>query len=101
MPVVLGLFCALPLLLGIGLEYLCCRLPRRRKIWRALPAALEVAFALLAAAVRLNNWQSQAASPAAQLAIFPGLPVLFLLAGNYLGWRLWRWLWGPRVVGGR
>lgn len=36
MPIVIGMFFLLPLLLGLVLEYLCCRLPRRR-IWRALP----------------------------------------------------------------
>ena len=34
MPIVIGMFFLLPLLLGLVLEYLCCRLPRRR-IWRA------------------------------------------------------------------
>lgn len=33
MPIVIGMFFLLPLLLGLVLEYLCCRLPRRR-IWR-------------------------------------------------------------------
>ena len=36
MPIVIGMFFLVPLLLGLVLEYLCCRLPRRR-IWRALP----------------------------------------------------------------
>ena len=36
MPIVIGMFFLVPLLLGLVLEYLCCRLPRRR-IWRAPP----------------------------------------------------------------
>ena len=57
MPIVLGLFCALPLGLGAALEYLSCRLPRR-KAWRALPPALAVLFTLLAGAGRLSLWET-------------------------------------------
>ena len=98
MPIILGLFGLAPLLLGLTAEYLCFRLPRRRKLWRALPPALAVLFAGVAGAVRLENWSSEVASPVTQLLIFPGLPVMCLLAGCWLGWRLWRWRWGPRVV---
>ena len=44
MPIVLGLFGLAPLLLGLVLEYLCCRLPKRRKAWRCLPPVLAAVF---------------------------------------------------------
>ena len=43
MPIVIGMFFLVPLLLGLVLEYLCCRLPRRR-IWRALPPVLGLSL---------------------------------------------------------
>ena len=52
MPIIIGIFCALPFLAGLIAEYLVCRLTRRR-CWKLLPPA---------------------------------------------GARLWKLLWGPRVV---
>lgn len=99
MPIVLGLFCLFPCLLGAAGEYLCCRLPRRRA-WRALPPALALLFTAAAGVGRWSVWTSETASPVTQLLIFPGLPGAFLLLGCYLGWRYWRWLWTPRIVNG-
>lgn len=101
MPIVLGLFGLAPLLLGLVLEYLCCRLPKRRKLWRVLPPALSLLFGAAAGWVRLDNWESETVSPVTQLLIFPGVPTVCLLLGCYLGWRLRRRRWGPRVVDGR
>ena len=97
MPIVIGLFCALPLGLGVLMEYLSCRLPRR-KLWRALPPALAVVFALAVGAGRLSLWETEEFSPVTQLIIFPGLPAVFCLIGRWLGWRLWKRIWGPRVI---
>ena len=97
MPIVLGFFCLLPLLLGILLEYLCCRLPRRR-IWRALPPVLVLVFAAAVGVGRWNMWEDETVSPLTQLVLFPGLPAVFLLLGCYLGWRLWKYLWTPRII---
>ena len=63
-----------------------------------LPPALAVAFIVLAGVIRRGLWTDEETSPLTQLLIFPGLPVMCLLAGCWLGWRLWRWRWGPRVV---
>lgn len=90
-------FCLLPLLLGILLEYLCCRLPRRR-IWRALPPVLALVFAAAVGVGRWNMWEDETVSPLTQLVLFPGLPAVFLLLGCYLGWRLWKYLWTPRII---
>ena len=98
MPIVLGLFGLAPLVLGLILEYLACRLPKKRKLWRALPPTLAVLFGTAAGWIRLDNWESKTASPVTQMLIFPGIPTACLLLGCYLGWRLWKHFWGPRIV---
>ena len=97
MPIVIGIFFLLPLGLALVVEYLCCRLPRRR-FWRALPPLLALVFTAVVLAVRVRTWQSQAVSPLTQLLLFPGVPGAALGLGCFLGWRLWRRLWTPRVI---
>ena len=97
MPIVIGIFGLIPLGIGFVLEYLCCRIPKR-KIWRALPPALGVLFIAVVTAGRLNLWESEDVSPLTQLLIFPGIPGVCALFGCYLGWRLWRRIWTPRVI---
>ena len=92
-----GIFCLLPLGIGLVLEYLCCRIPKRR-IWRALPPVLSVLFVVIVGVGRWNMWTSEEVSPVTQLILFPGLPGIFLLIGCYLGWRLWKWFWRPKVI---
>lgn len=96
MPIIVGVFCLLPLLLGLAAEYLVCRF-LRRKLWRLLPPAVVLALTALVAAGRLNVWESSQ-SPVTQLLFVPGLPALCALIGTLLGWRLWKRLWGPRVI---
>ena len=97
MPIVIGIFGLVPLGLGGVLEYLCCRVPKRR-IWRALPPVLAVLFVVIAGVGRWNMWTSEEVSPVTQIMLFPGLPGVCLLIGCYLGWRLWKWFWRPRVI---
>ena len=97
MPIILGFFCLLPLLLGVVLEYLSCRLSRRRW-WRALPPVLTVLLAAAITAGRIALWESEDVSPLTQLFIFPFFPGVFLLAGCFLGWRLWKYGWTPKVI---
>ena len=80
MPIVIGIFCLIPLGIGVVLEYLCCRIPKRR-IWRALPPALSVLFVVIVGVGRWNMWTSEEVSPVTQLILFPGLPGIFLLIG--------------------
>lgn len=87
----------IPLLLGVVAQYLCCRIPRRR-IWRALPPVVVVAVAAVICVGRMNIWTSKTVSPLTQLFIFPGVPGVLLLLGCYLGWRLWRYRWRPRII---
>ena len=71
MPIVIGIFFLLPLFFGALVEYLCCRLPRRR-FWRFLPPVIAVVFLIVAVCVRIQNWESKDVSPLTQLIIFPG-----------------------------
>ena len=96
MPIYIAIFCVLPLLAGLIPEYLACRLPKRRW-WRALPPLAVVLVTALVAAGRLRVWESEA-SPVTQLLFVPGLPAAFALLGAFLGWKLWKTLWSPRVV---
>ena len=96
MPIIVGVFCLLPLLLGLAAEYLVCRF-LKRKLWRILPPAVVLALTALVAAGRLNVWESSQ-SPVTQLLFVPGLPALFALIGIVLGWRLWKKLWSPKVI---
>ena len=96
MPIIIGIFCALPFLAGLIAEYLVCRLTRRRW-WKLLPPAAVVALTAAVAVGRAGVWESDQ-SPLTQLLFVPGLPALFALLGLLAGWRLWKRLWGPRVV---
>ena len=60
------------------------------------PAAV-VALTAAVAVGRAGVWESDQ-SPLTQLLFVPGLPALFALLGLLAGWRLWKRLWGPRVV---
>lgn len=98
MPIVIGLFGLLPLLIGVIAEYLCFRVPRRRRFWRALPPLLTVLFVAVTGVGRWSLWTTETVSPVSQLVIFPGVPGVCLLAGCWIGWRLWKKRWGPRVI---
>ena len=97
MPIVIGFFFLLPLFFAVVAEYLCCRLPRHR-FWRFLPPGIVVLFLIAAVAVRIQNWESQTVSPLTQLVIFLFFSGVALLLGIYLGWRLWKYLWSPRIM---
>ena len=97
MPIVIGMFFLLPLCFGALAEYLCCRLPRRR-VWRLLPLVVAAVFLIAAVWVRIQNWESKDVSPLTQLIIFPGVPGVALLLGIYLGWRVWKYLWSPKII---
>ena len=98
MPVIVVAFCLLPFLVGLVIEYIVCRCARRHPLWRALPPVVALLVGLGIGFGRYQVWSSATVSPWTQLVIFPGLPVLFALLGTLAGWRLWRRLWGVRVV---
>ena len=74
MPIIIGIFCALPFLAGLIAEYLVCRLTRRRW-WKLLPPAAAVALTAAVAVGRAGVWESDQ-SPLTQLLFVPGLPAL-------------------------
>ena len=96
MPIYIAIFCLLPLLAGLVPEYLVCRFTRRWP-WKLLPPAAVVAIIALVAAGRLSLWESDR-SPVTQLLFIPGLPALGFFVGLFLGWKLYRWLWRPRII---
>lgn len=96
MPIIIGIFCILPLLVGLAAEYLVCRF-LKKKLWRVLPPLVVLLLAALVTAGRLSVWEADE-SPVTQLLFVPGLPALCALMGTLLGWRLWKKLWGPRVI---
>lgn len=97
MPIIFGILFLIPMAAAALVEYLCCRLPKRR-FWRMLPPLADLIFLLVAGLVRYQNWQSDAVSPLTQMLIVPGLPGMAVGLGCFLGWRLWKRLWSPRII---
>ena len=95
---ILLILALVPLAGGFLLEFLGCQFTRKgSKLWKLIPPA---AAALVTAAIvvhRLNLWESDN-SPVTQLLFVPGLPALGFFVGLFLGWRLYRWLWRPKIV---
>ena len=100
MPIILGGFCLLPLLLGLAIEYPVCRFGKHR-LFRLLPPLACVVLAVIIGIGRYNLWTSTEVSPVTQLLIFPILPAAAALAGMFLSYKLYRYRWDPRVVDDR
>ena len=95
---ILLILALVPLAGGFLLEFLVCQFTRKgSKLWKLIP---PVAAVLVTAAIvvhRLNLWESDN-SPVTQLLFVPGLPALGFFVGLFLGWKLYRWLWRPRII---
>ena len=88
----------LPFIVALAVEYAACRFPKRR-LWRWLPPAAALLLAAAVALSRYHGWSpGEKKAPWETLILIPGLPALGAFAGLWLGWRLWKWLWLPRVV---
>ncbi len=95
----LGLF-LLPLLLSLALEYGVCRLPKRR-FWRFIPPVLSAVAAFSVAWFRWHGWSDTGEkAPVETLLFVPGITALGVFLGLFLGWRLYKRLWDPRIVKG-
>ena len=98
---ILLILALVPLVGGFLLEFLVCQFTRKgSKLWKLIP---PVAAVLVTAAIvvhRLNLWESDN-SPVTQLLFIPGLPALGFFVGLFLGWKLYRWLWRPKIVRGK
>lgn len=95
---ILLILALVPLAGGFLLEFLVCQFTRKgSKLWKLLPPVGTAAVAAAIAAYRLHLWESDN-SPVTQLLFIPGLPALGFFVGLFLGWKLYRWLWRPRII---
>lgn len=98
MPMIM-LLCILPLLAGGAVEYAACRFPKGR-FWRWLPPVATGAVTAVVAVVRSVGWSMKAGggnAPIETLLIIPGIPAFLVFVGLFLGWRVWRRRWTPRI----
>ena len=95
---ILLILALVPLVGCFLLEFLVCQFTRKgSKLCKLIP---PVAAVLVTAAIvvhRLNLWEADT-SPVTQLLFIPGLPALGFFVGLFLGWKLYRWLWKPKIV---
>ena len=100
MPIILGIFALIPLLLGVIVQFIVQTF-LKKKFWWILPPVLVVVISAIVVAVRLHSWSSTTVSPLTQILFVPGLPALFLFIGIFIGHRLqnkfWKW-WNPRII---
>lgn len=92
-------FFVAPLAAGAAAEYAVCRFPKKR-IWRYLPPILSAGAVLAVSLFRYHGWDQAGSqgAPLDTLLFFPGLPALGMALGLFLGWRLYKHLWTPRIV---
>ena len=89
---------AIPLLIALIGEYAACRFPKAR-LWRWLPPLATLLVATAVALHRYHGWSTGTEkAPWETLLFVPGVPALGALLGLWLGWKLWHWVWDPRVV---
>lgn len=97
MPVLLGLLCVLPMILGMIVEYIVCK--KTQKHWhRQIPPICVLVAAGIITTIRCSLWTSATVSPVTQILLVPGIPCGFMLLGCWFGNRLWKYLWTPKVI---
>lgn len=95
---ILLILALVPLVGGFLLEFLVCQFTRKgSKLWKLIPLVAAVLVTAAIVVHRLNLWESDN-SPVTQLLFIPGLPALGFFVGLFLGWKLYRWLWRPKIV---
>lgn len=88
----------IPLFAGLGLEYSVFRFPKRR-FWRYLPPLAAGIVTVLVVLARYHGWSDEGEkAPLSTLLFVPGIPAFAVLAGMFLGWRVWKYLWMPRII---
>ncbi len=98
--IIMVLLCVLPFLVGAVIEYLTCRLIKGR-VWRWVPPAVAFFAAAAVFSVRYFGWSADhggETAPLETLIFIPILPGAFVFIGLFLGWRIWKRRWLPRVV---
>ena len=94
-------FFVMPLAAGAAVEYGSCRLPKR-KFWRYLPPVVTAAATVAVGLYRYHGWSAgPEKAPIETLLFIPGLPALGVFLGLIVGYRIWKWVWTPKVVKGR
>ena len=95
---ILLILALVPLVGGFLLEFLVCQFTRKgSRLWKLLPPIGAALVTVLLVYYRLGLWESED-SPVTQLLFIPGLPALGFFVGLFLGWKLYRWLWRPRII---
>ncbi|OUN86117.1 Tat pathway signal protein [Flavonifractor sp. An52] len=95
---ILLILALVPLVGGFLLEFLVCQFTRKgSKLWKLIPPVAAVLVTDAIVVHRLNLWEADT-SPVTQLLFIPGLPALGFFVGLFLGWKLYRWLWKPKIV---
>ncbi|MCI7472976.1 MAG: Tat pathway signal protein [Clostridiales bacterium] len=95
---ILLILALVPLVGGFLLEFLVCQFTRKgSRLWKLIPPAAAVLVTAAIVVHRLNLWEADT-SPVTQLLFIPGLPALGFFVGLFLGWKLYRWLWRPKIV---
>lgn len=95
---ILLILALVPLVGGFLLEFLVCQFTRKgSKLWKLIPPVAAVLVTATIVVHRLNLWEADT-SPVTQLLFIPGLPALGFFVGLFLGWKLYRWLWKPKIV---
>lgn len=95
---ILLILALVPLAGGFLLEFLVCRFTRKGSpLWKLIPPAAAAAVTAAIVFHRLNLWESDS-SPVTQLLFVPGLPALGFFVGLFLGWRVHRRLWRPKII---
>ena len=88
----------IPMVIALVAQYIVCRFPKRR-FWRGVPALAVLLMTAAVALYRYHGWSDGAEkAPWETLLFVPGISALGALLGLWLGWRLWHWVWDPRVV---
>lgn len=95
---ILLILALVPLLGGFLLEFGVCQFTHRgSRLWKLLPPIGTAAVTAAIVVRRLGLWESEN-SPITQLLFIPGLPALGFFVGLFLGWRLYKWLWKPKII---
>lgn len=100
MPIII-LLCLVPVLLGAVCEYAVCRFAKRRP-WRWAPPLVALTGTAIVFCTRYLGWSADVdqggGAPIETLLFIPGLPAALLFLGLFIGYRLWKRVWSPRVI---
>lgn len=105
---VIFIFTLVPLVAALVIQYVSCRFTMRQtgrgwkwmRLIRLLPLMAAVVVISYVAISRWQIWRNQQVSPLTQILFVPGVPGFFFLLGLFLGWRIWKRRWSPKIIKG-